>query len=169
MAGYHGFHMSNNAVSAYENGEKPLSRWTKTDILAAVKNAVENGEITLTCSMELLKKVPAKQLKTLCLSRSSWHHTGSRYAKTDFYSIDAAQVENLTDSQLKEACLLQEETPPAEEKWKCAFLEWKGSRKHPKAVEIIETGIIRGNWFIRDDGTKKKTSAKGFRFLERVS
>lgn len=28
MAGYKGWAMSNNAVAAYENGEKPLSKWT---------------------------------------------------------------------------------------------------------------------------------------------
>lgn len=33
MAGYSGWSMSNNAVTAYEDGEKPLSRWTKVDIL----------------------------------------------------------------------------------------------------------------------------------------
>lgn len=32
MAGYNGFSMSNNAVAAYEDGEKPLSKWTKADI-----------------------------------------------------------------------------------------------------------------------------------------
>lgn len=29
MAGYNGYSMSNNAVAAYENGEKPLSKWKK--------------------------------------------------------------------------------------------------------------------------------------------
>jgi len=29
MSGYDGYSMSNNAVDAYENGEKPISKWTK--------------------------------------------------------------------------------------------------------------------------------------------
>lgn len=29
MAGYSGYSMSNNAVDAYESGEKPRSKWTK--------------------------------------------------------------------------------------------------------------------------------------------
>lgn len=37
MAGYNGFSMSNNAVAAYEDGEKPLSKWTKANILIQLK------------------------------------------------------------------------------------------------------------------------------------
>ena len=37
MAGYNGWSMSNNAVAAYEDGEKPLSKWTKADIFDAIK------------------------------------------------------------------------------------------------------------------------------------
>ena len=37
MAGYNGWSMSNNAIEAYENGEKPLSKWTKTDIFEAIE------------------------------------------------------------------------------------------------------------------------------------
>ena len=37
MAGYNGFSMSNNAVEAYENGEKPLSKWRKSDILETIE------------------------------------------------------------------------------------------------------------------------------------
>ena len=35
MAGYSGFSMSNNAVDAYDNGEKPLSKsyWTISAVL----------------------------------------------------------------------------------------------------------------------------------------
>ena len=36
--GYHGYSMSNNAKEAYENGEMPLSKWTKTAIIDAIAN-----------------------------------------------------------------------------------------------------------------------------------
>lgn len=38
MAGYNGFSMSNNAVAAYEDGEKPLSKWTKADIFEIIED-----------------------------------------------------------------------------------------------------------------------------------
>ena len=169
MAGYKGWAMSNNAVAAYENGEKPLSKWTKTTIL----DAIRKQEIKLKCSKEKLRKLPVEALKETCLIYSSWHHTSSHYNKTDFYSLDINEIENLTDKKIEK--LITEyktekgaENKPLEEKWKCAFLEWSGSKRHPKATELIEVGIVKGDWFYREDGSKKKTTANGFKFLERV-
>lgn len=169
MAGYNGFSMSNNAVAAYEDGEKPLSKWTKTDIF----DAINEQEVELKCSIEKLKKLPAKVLKEICLIYSSWHHTSNHYNKTDFYSLDVDRIENLTDDKIEE--LLSDykedkkvENKPSEEKWECAFLEWSGSRKHPKATEVIEEGTVKGNWFYRKDGSKKKTTANGFRFIKQI-
>ena len=161
--------MSNNAVEAYENGERPLSRWRKSDIL----EAISVSEIELKCSISKLQKLPVKVLKEVCLTRSSWHHTSNYYNQTDFYALDEEYIGNLTDEKieklLKECKSEEKSREPAEERWKCAFLEWSGSRKHPKATELVEEGIIRGQWFYRQDGSKKKTSANGFRFIERVS
>ena len=47
-------------------------------------------------------------------------------------------------------------------------MEWSGTRAHPKATEIIEEGVVKGDWFFRKDGSKKKTSANGFRFIEKI-
>ena len=169
MAGYNGWSMSNNAVAAYEDGEKPLSKWTKTDIF----DAINEQEVELKCSIEKLKKLPVKVLKEICLIYSSWHHTSNHYNKTDFYSLDVDRIENLTDDKIEELLIeykanKNEEAKPSEEKWECAFLEWSGSRKHPVATEVIEEGIIKGNWFYRKDGSKKKTTANGFRFIKRI-
>lgn len=169
MAGYNGFSMSNNAVDAYSNGEKPLSKWTKVDIF----DTIEEQEVELKCSIEKLKKLPVKVLKEVCLTYSSWHHTSNHYNKTDFYSLDVDGIENLTDDKIDELLLdykadKKTESKPLEERWKCAFLEWSGTRKHPVATEIIEEGIVKGDWFYRKDGSKKKTTANGFRFIEKI-
>lgn len=42
MAGYSGYSMSNNAVDAYENGEKPYSKWTKQDLLIDILKYVKS-------------------------------------------------------------------------------------------------------------------------------
>lgn len=169
MAGYNGWSMSNNAVDAYENGEKPLSKWRKSDIL----EAIEESEIELKCSIEKLRKLPVKILKEVCLRYSSWHHTSNHYNETDFYSLDEERIENLTDAKIDELLIeykanKNEEVKPTEEKWKCAFLEWGGTRKHPTATEIIEEGSVKGDWFYRKNGSKKKTTANGFRFIEKI-
>jgi hypothetical protein len=165
MAGYNGYSMSNNAVSAYEDGERPISKWTKGDIISFIESAVKNDGLALECDLDVLKKASAKVLKDVCLSRSSWHHTSSRYNRTNFYIVDLGKVEALTNEQLS---AYVPESEPADEKWKCAFLEWTGTRKHPKTTEYVEVGVVKGDWFIREDGSKKKTSAKGFRFIERI-
>lgn len=169
MAGYNGFSMSNNAVAAYEDGEKPLSKWTKANIF----DAINKQEVELKCSIEKLKKLPVKVLKEVCLTYSSWHHTSNHYNKTDFYSLDVDRIENLTDDKIEELLLdyktgKKAESKSSEERWECAFLEWSGSRKHPVATEVIEEGIIKGNWFYRKDGSKKKTTANGFRFIKQI-
>lgn len=171
MAGYNGFRMSNNAAAAYEHGERPLSKWTKADIISSIESAVRKKELILACDLEKLKNVQVKVLKTLCLSYSSWHHTGNRYNKTDFYLLDIGKIAELTDAELdremKES-KAETKTNLLEERWKCAFLEWHGTKKHPKAIERIESGVIKGDWFYRADGSRKKTTANGFRFIEKI-
>lgn len=169
MAGYNGWLMSNNAVEAYSNGEKPLSKWTKADIF----DTINDTEVELKCSIEKLKKLPIKVLKEVCLTYSSWHHTSNHYNKTDFYSLDVERIENLTDDKIEELLLdykagKKTKSNPSEDKWECAFLEWSGSRKHPVATEVIEEGVVKGNWFYRKDGSKKKTTANGFRFIKQI-
>lgn len=169
MAGYSGWSMSNNAVDAYSNGEKPLSKWTKADIF----DTIEEQEIELKCSMEKFKKLPVKVLKEVCLRYSSWHHTSNHYNQTDFYSLDISRIENLTDEKIDRLLAdykaeKKNEEKPTEEKWRCAFLEWTGTRKHPVAKEIVEDGIVKGNWFYRKDGSRKKTTANGFEFIEKL-
>lgn len=76
-AGYAGYSMSNNAVSAYENNERPLSRWT----LALVKAYIAEQEGIEVEDFEIVGF-----WKSL-LKKTSWHHTSSRYNRTDFYSV----------------------------------------------------------------------------------
>lgn len=59
MAGYCGYSMSNNAVDAYNNGEKPISKWKKQDILSGIQEL----DIDLQCDFAKLQKAPTKVLK----------------------------------------------------------------------------------------------------------
>lgn len=80
-------------------------------------------------------------------------------------------IECLTDKRIEELIAqyaINKKVEPSEERWECKFLEWSGTRNHPKATEITEVGTIRGGWFYRDNGEKKKVSANGFRKLKRI-
>lgn len=57
-SGYNGFSMSNRAVQAYEDGEKPLSKWTKAEIMDIIEYHVKDEVANQT-----LKKAPLSFLK----------------------------------------------------------------------------------------------------------
>ncbi len=169
-SGYSGYHMSNRAVEAYEAGEKPLSRWTKASILSEIA-------IIDTNKANLFKKVSLPVLKKSVLTRSSWHHTSSRFNKTDFYSVNTDYIEEISENEILALCDKTEKSENTEErkvyKGTIYYLEWSGTRKHPKAIQkclenvnIEEKGCF---YYISDDnGTellKKKIGSNGTRVL----
>lgn len=175
MAGYYNYSMSNNAVSAYADGEKPLSKWTKSEIIETLVSEGVSSE-----KIDLIKKLSAKAVKYHCLRRSSWHHTSSHYNKTDFYEVFPDFVESesieiikgwlVSDQKEKES--LKSKPIPQPKKAKVVYLEWGGTRKHPKAKEITAIGEITadGKWFIEGGCCNKhSTSARGFKVLEILS
>ena len=99
MAGYYNFSMSNNARTAYANGEKPLSRWTKEEILSELEEE----------TAEKLKPLTARELRKILLYRSSWHHTSSRYNRTSFYSINKDKAEEITEEEIREIIKMRKE------------------------------------------------------------
>lgn len=161
MAGYKGHSMSNNAVAAYANGERPYSKWTKADIL---------DELTaMEYHSELVKELTASELKALFLRRSSWHHTSSHFNRTDFYSI----TDDVNDAMIQ--WMIDQRTPKQPKKAsplikaKVHYLEWAGTRKHPKAIEHEGYALLNDSWAFLPDGTKKSRSAKGFYIIETYS
>ena len=178
MAGYHGWSMSNNAIEAYKNGEKPLSKWKKSELLDQIKEKVDNRELSLNCSFEYLKKLPADVLKKICLYVSSRHHTGKHYRLTDFYSLNTDAIIELTDEKLSEAIsdyreqqkqLKLEKENAVGELWRCTYLKWSGSRNHPKAREVTVVGILKGSWFYPPNGHKRSIHANGFKKIKQIT
>lgn len=166
--GYNGYRMSNRAVTAYEDGEKPLSKWLKKDIIYCIEEYIKDNEIDVVFDRKLLNKIPVKILKNVFLCVTSWHHTSSFCNETSFYSIDVDKVAKISNEYLIQLASRPKETSRIqEERWICSFLEWSGTRKHPKATEITEEGIIKGNWFIRANGTKKSITANGFKRIKK--
>lgn len=79
-SGYQGG-MSKRAVSAYEGGEMPWSKWSKAAIIEAVLD--NNDDLTA----EDLSRLKLNDLRDMFLASTSWHHTGKFYNRTDFYGI----------------------------------------------------------------------------------
>ena len=177
MAGYDGVRMSNNAVKAYANGEKPMSQWLKSDIIETIKCFVNEKKVSLSCDIQNLKKLSAKTLKRELLRHSSWHHTSYYYNETDFYSLDIDKLKKITDMDIELLLIKQKEEAEQEkikkqemkeEKWECAYLNWSGSIKHPKAERVVTVGIVKGNWFYLCTGNKKNIHSKGFEFIRKI-
>ena len=84
-------------------------------------------------------------------------------------------VKSLTDEKINEILKSSKREKSEKEneetkdgKWKCEFLEWTGTHYHSNAHKHIEIGTVKGEWFFRDNGKRKKTTAKGFKFLEKI-
>lgn len=152
MAGYNGYSMSNNAVAAYNNGEKPYSKWTKSDILDEIPDNLKESS----------KKLTLTEIRSLFLHWTSWHHTSSMYNRTDFYSVNS---DGITVNQIES--IIAQRKPKAEKpkltavKAQVIYGEWEGTRKHPKLVYNTSYAIIIGNWAYLPD-KKIRTDRKHF-------
>lgn len=158
-SGYSGYSMSVRAAEAYDSGEKPMSKWSKGEILGAAKEI--NPDI-----VPALKEIRADVLKRYLLLRTSWHHTSSYANATDFYSINEDRLRSLTEDAVKEWNI---ERPVIEnEKYRgdIDYIEWTGTRKHPKAnpMRLSDVNIEeRGSFYIitDDDGRELLRKKKG--------
>ena len=132
--GYIGTKMSERAMEAHNNGEKPYSQWSKEDLLDCLPSAI----------FEQAKKLTLNELKSELLYTSSWHHTGNCFNRTDFYAVNENAVEELTAERIVEIIANR---PKKERKIKdkplfitakIKYIEWEGScRKWKKPVEHI--------------------------------
>lgn len=79
----------------------------------------------------------------------------------DIYSISSIQEPDCP------ATINEPNYPSQEGCVKAQFLEWYGDVGNRSCYEVEEHGIIKGNWFYRQNGTKKYTKAKAFRVVTR--
>lgn len=170
-SGYSGWSMSVNAARAYRGGEKPASKWTKAEMLEALRDAAEELEIQLPDTLGKLRK---DALFSRLFSCSSWHHTSIMCNETDFYYVDYDAIESLTP-ELVERWLAEDAAAkgegsgdPAEAKPEYArvsFTEWVGTGNYKRAVDQDGWGELRGGWchLIEPsaNGCQKKSVAGG--------
>lgn len=171
--GYCGVSMSVNASIAYDNGEKPITKWNKTNIIDEMIKTDSSIEV----HREMLSKLNLTVLKATFLCRSSWHHTGSFYNETDFYSIDEEKIEEFSISEVEELIKKQKEnrTKIKSEKKPNLFLasyveytHWYGTRRYPKSCIERDVVFHRSNEKMvhTKNGVKRLSSVK---ILKQVS
>lgn len=86
--------MSVNAVQSYESGQKPISKWTKGEMIDFISLIDED-------KAEVLKKLPVKALRKHFLTNRGWHHTGRFYTETNFYSLNQSLIEDFSVDELQ--------------------------------------------------------------------
>lgn len=95
MAGYYScsknYSMSKRAEYAYSCGERPISKWTKKEVLEMVAD-----EYSYWDDFELIenfvKKTTLKEIKEKYLKYTGWHHTGKFYNITEFYELNLDRI-----------------------------------------------------------------------------
>ena len=159
MAGYDNYSKSNNALAAENEGKFPAS------ILA--------------------KKLSVKSQAVKALMQpSEWHHTSSHYNATDYYdggillAVKSGEVDGYDEDDLAEArellAAMKAWQPAAEEAFEncdVEWLEWSGTKKHPKAEKCNASGckvVVKGSTctitFADGKTMQKRKSTRGFYF-----
>ena len=96
QSGYCDCSMSENAVLAYADGEKPKSKWTKAAMVAALNEWLADTGRVLNAPEEPFEKWTKDELFTRLLYNSSWHHTGKYANETKFYAIDDDEISRIS-------------------------------------------------------------------------
>lgn len=164
--GYDGYSMSNNARYAYDNAEQPLSKWTKTELLSAIRSYNVSADIILA-----LQKHNTDTLRRELLMYSGWHHTSEYYNKTNFYAIDVDKVNELTVNRIDNWDKAENTVSSLKYRGDFNYVEWQGSRNYPKAVpHCLENVNIeeKGSFYYVTDNedkilVKKKIGSNGTR------
>ena len=101
--GYLGSSMSVRAAEAYEQGEMPISRWTKTAIIQAVKDYCFDFDLAYNPDIE--KKTKAELAKEF-LEYKSWHHSSRTAREVEFFGLNEDAVcrsfEQMSEEQIIE-------------------------------------------------------------------
>lgn len=142
--------MSVNAVYAYEDGRKPLSKFTAQDFKDA--------------GWKETKRLALALAESGFWTTDEWHHSGGGYYnKVSFYDpqILVRRWDNLTNEQRAEHRENNKPTPktPVEDikvagRYAVWTRDYKGRRKvsHHESFE----GVKRGDWIFLPNGKKKK-------------
>lgn len=165
------YSMSVNASDAYERGEMPLSRWTKTKILQCTRKPV--------IERLQLESVPLDVLKIYALEETCEHHTSKLYNSTAFYCVrseisDACELGCGIDEERErlhvawvEAMAMRGAKPRHMErvatKARVSWDEW--DQRGKRFVHFESWAVLSGPWAYCERGKRKKVDGSHFEVL----
>lgn len=103
QSGYVGASMSVRANAAYESGEMPMSKWTRSAIISAIKDYCADFDLAYNPEIESMSRAV---LAEAYLEYKSWHHTGRFARETEFFGLNenavCADFPEMTPDQIAE-------------------------------------------------------------------
>lgn len=158
--------MSERAVQAYLDGLRPRSKWTKSDILYEVSDFYQQD----------LAKYPTEILREAFLHYEEWHHTGSAFNTTPFYSCSAGYItcEDLEElySKYKADKLAkkkQKEADMNKQKALIEYGEWSGPKSHMRLSTKKSYALLDSKWAYLPDGRRKALNGRHIKVLDTYS
>lgn len=139
--GYIGKSMSVNARDAYGAGEKPLSNWSKADILDEARFSFGSNADFEKLGLD---RLTTTELKENLLARTAWHHTGAFYSQTNFYSLDEAYLMTLTREDVDNIVANRGKTYKTEADRAAAIADKKNLRVAQATYRKIELILASG-------------------------
>lgn len=175
-SGYHGMSRSVRSHEAIQEFEMPLSMIDRQ----AVDNYIKKSHSLFTeAEIEMLREAPVSVWRYVAKTTTptSWHHTGSKFAETNHYSLDVIADEIIDrgvasirgwmrDEKETKARMKQREM----DGMKFGIVTtniWEG-RKHPRITGTeTSAGVIVGKWlytrpYFKENGTRSKIDVSGW-------
>lgn len=153
----------------YRNGTRPKSKWNKEDFINALEpNARISAEDVRKASLFCLREIFLKHFETV----------NNGYRNVGFFSLDKWEINNIKPDEfavrVKALKSIEDGKKESRKKEKeqravCRFLDYpKEYAVNPniRPQSRQEEGILKGLWFYRKNGTKKKITSKGFEIVE---
>lgn len=162
VGGYAGLSRSRSAEASEARGSKPISKWTRDDLLDELLQ-----DDSLEQFREELEGLSFAALKRVALYSDGWHHTGKFATPTDFYAVDSPSeiVKRLRDERngtLDKDRLKKSNTfapSPWEMEQMRKRLEQEGKREEEeKKVSSEEYSKVEGSIKATVDGFRKSIS-----------
>lgn len=124
--GYLGSSMSVRAAEAYEQGEMPISRWTKTAIIQAVKDYCFDFDLAYDPGIE--NNTKAELVKEF-LEYKSWHHSSRTAREVEFFGLNEDAVCRSFEPMSQEQVIERDRQMAAEQAAQEARLQFMNARE----------------------------------------
>lgn len=144
-SGYIGYSMSVRAGIAYDNGELPLSRWTKAYVIDAMAKANYGKDL-----INMIGKLPVETIRSTCLEFAGKHHTSKCCNLTSFYALkNEEELREINFDSLLESTKVKIEEPTyitaliRREYWEVIYGKYN-KKKYDRQIEYF-TAQFRSN------------------------